>query len=96
MKQHNEMQTPWMEHYVGTFTDEYMQDWRHKTIEWGVPVEERMQHECDTVDFVMTIEIDSSTSHSTQRTGLLSSTAAIVTPYSTGLCGSRALEQCLC
>jgi hypothetical protein len=93
--QHDEVQTPWMEHYVGTFTDEYMQDWRHKTIEWDVPVEARMQHECDIVDFVMTIEINSITFHSTQRTGLISSTAAIVTPYSAWPRGCGSLERVL-
>jgi hypothetical protein len=37
---HGEAQTPGMEHYPGLFTDEYMDDWRHKIIECEVPVEE--------------------------------------------------------
>jgi hypothetical protein len=49
---HGEAQTPEMEHYPGLFTDEYMDDWRHKTIEWEVPVEERIMCDCDAQLFI--------------------------------------------
>jgi hypothetical protein len=85
--QHGEAQTPEIEHYLGLFTDEYMDDWRHKTIEWEVPVGERIMCECEIVKFVETIEIDSITFRSTQRTRPTSN-AAIMTPCSACLRGS--------
>jgi hypothetical protein len=86
---HGEAQNPEMEHYLGLFTVEYMDDWRHKTIEWEVPIEERIVCECYIAEFVMTIEVDSITFHSGPGTETISSSAASITLYSASLRSSN-------